>query len=234
MTTKRKRNEHIKFAVMGILVIALMVVGHRLDLGEKITLDSILATIRKTGPWQFPVFAAAYCIAALLPFPTALLSTASGALWGPYLGTLATVVSATVGACIPFLLARLLGRGMMGKLMKKHPTADRCDRFAGRNGLWVVLTMRLIPIVPWDLVNYLSGLCGIRFRDYLVASIIGTIPASFTYNLIGASLGKPIDKTPIFIVSGLLSAVAIVFALIRKRRHAAAEEQAMRPQSSRG
>jgi uncharacterized membrane protein YdjX (TVP38/TMEM64 family) len=199
------------------LLIGPVVAGHYLNLGEWMSLEGIRDAIHKTGRWQFAAFTAGYCVAALTPIPAALLSTASGALWGPYLGTVATVISATFAACLPFLLARLLGRGTVGKLLMKHSTADRCDRFAGRNGFAVVLTMRLIPVIPWDFINFLSGLCGIRFRDYLTASIVGTIPASFAYNLIGASLGKPLDKTPIVVLTGIVMALAVV--PIMKRRN---------------
>ncbi len=211
-----------KFAAFGLLVVGLVAVGHHLNLQEKFTLDGIREAMEKTGRWQFAAFAGAYCVAALVPFPTALLSTASGTLWGPYLGTAITVVSATVAACIPFFLSRMLGRGLVGKALQKNPTATRCDRFAERNGFAAVLTMRLIPVVPWDLVNYLSGLCGIRFRDYLLASLIGTLPASFTYNLIGSSLGEPIDKTKIVLMTAAVLALAL-FLYVRRRKSAAAK-----------
>lgn len=210
------KKDILKLAALVMLAAGFLAVGHMLGLGERFTLADIHAGVERTGGWQYAAFAGLYLLAGLFPFPTVLLSTASGALWGPYLGTLMTVVSATLAACIPFLLSRLMGRGVVGKLMQKNSTADRCDRFAGRNGFLVVLTVRLIPVFPWDLVNYLSGLCGIRFRDYITASIIGTIPASFTYNLIGASLGKPVDKTPIIIITGIV--LALAFFLILKRR----------------
>lgn len=228
------RKDWVKFAAFGLVVVVLIAAGHFLNLDEKITLDGIRDTIQKTGKWQFAAFAAIYCVSALVPSPTALLSTASGALWGPYLGTLVTIPSATLAACIPYLLSRALGRGVMAKALKKHPTADRCDRFAGRNGFLAVLMMRLIPIFSWDAVNFLAGLCGIRFRDYLVASLIGTIPGSFAYNLIGASMGKPIEKTPIMILTGVVIALAQVLILKRRKpkEHEPMTSSDIKPQSS--
>lgn len=214
-----------KLAALVLLMVGFLAAGHFLGLGERFTLEDIRAAIERTGGWKYAAFASLYLLAGLFPFPTVLLSTASGALWGPYLGTLMTVVSATLAACIPFFLSRALGRGMVAKLIDRNGTAHRCDRFAGRNGFASVLTLRLIPVVPWDLVNYLSGLCSIRFRDYLLGSLIGTLPASFTYNLIGASLGKPIDKTQIAVVTAAVIAFAL-FLFVRRRKSAAANQSA--------
>ncbi len=224
------KKEGWKFVAFGLLVVGLLVAGHHWDLHHRITLEGLRGAIEKTGRWQFAAFAGIYCVAALVPFPTVLLSTASGALWGPYLGTVMTVFSATLAACIPFFLSRMLGRGLVGKAVRKNPTATRCDRFAERNGFAAVLTMRLIPVVPWDLVNYLSGLCGIRFRDYLLASLIGTVPASFTYNLIGASLGEPIDKTKIALITVAVIGLA-VFLYFRRRKSAAKVPPSSTPES---
>lgn len=208
-----------KLAAMLLLVVGFLLAGHFLGLGERFTLEDIRSGVERTGGWQYAAFTGLYLLAGLFPFPTVLLSTASGALWGPYLGTLMTVVSATLAAGIPFFLSRALGRGMAAKLIDQNSTAHRCDRFAGRNGFAAVLTLRLIPVVPWDLVNYLSGLCSIRFRDYLLGSLIGTLPASFTYNLIGASLGKPVDKIQIAAVTAAVIVLA-VFLFVRRRKTA--------------
>jgi len=212
-----KRKELVKTAAFVLLVALFLMVGHALHLEERVSIESVREALTKTGGWQYVLFALLYCIAALIPFPTAILSSASGALWGAYIGTGMTVLSATMASCLPFVLARIMARSAARKMMEGHSGASRCDRFAGRNGFAAVLVMRLIPIFPWDMVNYLSGLCSIRFRDYFLASLIGTIPASFTYNLMGASLGGSVDKTAVFAVAFLSLAIASIF-LIRQRK----------------
>ncbi len=214
---KPKRKELVKFGVFGLLIVGLIIVGHAFHLEEKVSIESLRDFLARTGGWQYVLFAAIYGIAALLPFPTAVLSSAAGALWGAYLGTVMTVVSATLAACIPFLIARLMVRRTVRSVIENHGGASRCDRFAGQNGFVAVLVMRLAPIFPWDMVNYLSGMCSIRFRDYLLASLIGTIPASFTYNLIGASLGEGVDKKAVAAVVVLTMVMAGIVFIIKKR-----------------
>lgn len=214
---KRITKEHLKFAGFAVLVLALLIGGHALNLDEKISVESLRNALNRTGGWQYLLFAAIYCAASLVPFPTAVLSSAAGALWGAYLGTLMTVLSATLAACIPFVLARFMARRSVRKMIEKSDGAGRCDRFAGRNGFMTVFVMRLIPIFPWDMVNYLSGLCSIRFRDYFLASLIGTIPASLTYNLIGASLGGPVNKTAVAVAVLLTVLMAAALMIYRKK-----------------
>lgn len=213
---KYKHRDKIRFALFLAVAVGLFALGHHFNLQEKFNFEKLRTMIENAGSWGYLVFAASYFVSALIPFPATLLSTVSGALWGEYLGTLMTVISATLASCVPFLIARFLGRGLIGKLIQKNHTAHRCDRFTGRNGFMAVLIMRLIPVFPWDVVNYATGLCGIRFRDYFLASLIGTIPASFTYNLIGSSLGQPVDKTKIILI--ILFVLIIVFTMVIAKR----------------
>lgn len=211
----------LKFAGLVLLVVAFVAIGYGFNLHERITLEGFRDLLNRVGFWQYPLFVSAYTGAALIPFPTTVLSMASGAVWGLYVGTAITVASATLASCLPFALARWMGRGAAQALVKKHPTAKRCDRFAGRNGFMAVLMMRLIPVLPWDLVNYLSGLCGIRFRDYLLAGLLGTLPASFAFNMMGASLGEPIDRKAIAVVAAVTVTAALVVWIAKKRKRGA-------------
>ena len=216
--TRLKRKYVLRFGILLAIASGFLAVGHHFNFHERFTLDTIRTMIDSAGPWGVAVFAAFYLVSALIPFPTTLLSTVSGVLWGEYLGTAITVVIATLASCVPFWLSRVLGRRLVGHVIQKNGTAHKCDRFASKNGFVTVLLMRLMPILPWDVVNYLTGLCGIRFRDYFLASLIGAIPASFTYNLIGSSLGQPINKTKIVIIIGLVAVSALAVVLVKRRQ----------------
>jgi pyruvate/2-oxoglutarate dehydrogenase complex dihydrolipoamide dehydrogenase (E3) component/uncharacterized membrane protein YdjX (TVP38/TMEM64 family) len=215
---KNRKKDTFKFVLFLLAALGLMALGHHFDLQSKLTPEKIRQSIENTGAWGPFMFLAVYCVTAAIPFPATLLSTVSGAVWGEYLGTLYTVISATAACCIPFALSRLLGRGLVGKIIRKNRTAGRCDRFASKNGFVAVLVMRLIPLFPWDVVNYVTGLCGIKFRDYVLASLIGTIPASFTYNLIGSSLGEPVNKMKITLIIVLVLFIAFTMILAKRKK----------------
>jgi uncharacterized membrane protein YdjX (TVP38/TMEM64 family) len=102
-----------------------------------------------------------------------------------------------------------LGRDFVKRVLKDHEKLNICDKFISKNGFISVIIMRLIPLFPWDVVNYGSGMCGIRLIDYLLATLIGTIPGSFMYNLIGSSIGKPLDVKKVVIIFILAVAIAV-------------------------
>ena len=63
-----------------------------------------------------------------------------------------------------------------------------------------MVLLRLIPLFPWDVINFGAGLCGLRFRQYLLATFMGIIPGSFLYNSIGAGVGKPFGSSRVILM----------------------------------
>lgn len=208
--------DNIKFLVLIIIILTGIYISFHFNLEEKISLEMIRNFIQNAGIWGPLLYILLYCITSVVFFPATLLSTASGAVWGPYIGTLYTVIGATIASSISFFISRLLGRKVSQKIFNKSSKISVCDRFIGKNAFVVVLIMRFIPIIPWDVVNFGSGLCDIRFRSYFLASLIGTIPATFTYNLIGSSIGQPLDKTKIVAVAVTVSSLVIVSLIYKK------------------
>ncbi len=191
MAKKISSKDNVKFIILIVIITIGILISFQFGLKDKLSVEKIRQFIERAGAWGPLLYMLTYGFTSIIMFPAALLSTASGTIWGPFLGTFYTVIGATISSSIPFLIARLLGRKVVEKMLKKANKIDMCDRFASNNGFVTVLVMRLIPIFPWDAVNYGSGLCGIRFRDYILATLIGIVPGSFTYNLAGSSLGQP-------------------------------------------
>ncbi len=216
MAKKIFSKDKVKFLVLIIIIAAGIFASIQFGLKDKLSIEKIRNFILSAGIWAPLLYMVAYGFTSIILFPATLLSTASGAVWGPYLGTFYTVIGATISSSIPFFFARLLGRKFVGKMLSKANKMNICDRFVGKNGFVAVFIMRLIPIFPWDVVNYGSGLCGIKFRDYFLATLIGIIPGSFTYNLIGSSLGQPIDKTKIILVVVLVVSLAVISLLYKR------------------
>ena len=83
-------------------------------------------------------------------------------------GALVVFIGATIGATASFLLARFVFRDMAAGLIKKHPTMLAVDRAVGNSGLRIVLLMRLSPIVPFNVMNYMSGTTSLEVRDFVL------------------------------------------------------------------
>ncbi|MCP4482379.1 MAG: TVP38/TMEM64 family protein [bacterium] len=206
-----------KFLIFIFAFVIIITFSFYFDLHKRISVLAIENFIKDLGHLGPLIYMVSYAFTSIILFPASLLSTASGVVWGEYIGTVYTVIGATISASFPFLISRHLGREFVQRKMK-GTKLDLCDKLISKNGFLAVLIMRLIPIFPWDVVNYSSGLCDIKIRDYLLATLIGTIPGSFTYNLIGASLGKPIDKLRIIFIFTMVACM-VLGALIYKAKY---------------
>ena len=140
-----------------------------------------------------PVLAAgayvlAYVVVVALSLPGGVVMTlAGGLLFGAWIGTGLTVVGATAGACLLFLAAR----GALAPLVAGRAAGllDRIRPGLERDGFFYLLTLRLIPVVPFWLANLAPALVGMRFGAYAAATAIGIIPGTAVFSGIGAGLG---------------------------------------------
>lgn len=182
--------------------------------------DDIRELVDDTGAAGPLVFIALYAVLTLLAFPGAVPSAASGVLFGTALGTLLTVVGATIGATGAFLLARRIGRAEVERIAGAR--MGRLDAWLERRGFVAVLYARLVPLVPFNVLNYAAGLTSLRTRDYVVATAVGIIPGSFAYTALGGSLDDP--ASPEFIAAAALIVMLAVGGAVLARRDGRAAE----------
>jgi uncharacterized membrane protein YdjX (TVP38/TMEM64 family) len=149
------------------------------------TPQQLQALIRQTGVWGPLCYVGLYAIATLMLLPSTPLNISGGVLFGPWLGTLWTSVGAIAAAAIAFVFSRTLGRPVMEK--KLAGRWEKMDTEIKRGGLFYMFAIRLVPVMPYGIVNFAAGLTGIRFRDYLVGTTVGTIPSVLPFVLIGSS-----------------------------------------------
>ena len=128
-----------------------------------------------------------YILGTVLFLPGTLLSFLGAVLFGFWEGTLYTWIGATLGATAAFLLAKALGRDYVNSLLKGRMQA--LDERLRAHGFLGLLIMRLVPLFPFNGLNYGAGLTAIRFRDYFLATVIGLLPGIFVYQFLFARLG---------------------------------------------
>ncbi|MDQ3759535.1 MAG: TVP38/TMEM64 family protein [Actinomycetota bacterium] len=159
------------------------------------------------GPVIYSVAYAALTVAFIPGLP---LTLAAGALYGAVGGAAVSVVGATVGATLAFLLARRGTRGSIEQVKGKRLAVIE-ERLSGK-GLLALLTMRLIPVFPFNALNYAAGASSIGVRDYVIATFFGIIPGALAYSALGAGLDDP--ASPLFVGAAVL---AIALALVARR-----------------
>ena len=167
-----------------ILVVLLAIgVGWVLTHREVLALESIQPQLRALGVWAPIGFVLIYATATVLFFSGAILSLAGGALFGPVWGTAWNLAGATLGATVAFLLARNIAgewatRRLGGRLRRLIDGVTE-------EGWRFVALMRLVPLIPFNLLNYAFGLTGISLPAYVLTSAICMLPGAVAYTWLG-------------------------------------------------
>ena len=150
-------------------------------------LSSFQRWVEGLGAWAPVIYGAVYVGATLLLVPGALLTIGAGLLFGLVKGALTVLASATLAAALAFLAARHLARRRVERWAQKSPRFDAIDAAIREQGWKVVALLRLSPLVPFSLSNYLYGLTAVRFWPYVAASAAGMIPGTLLYVSLGAA-----------------------------------------------
>jgi len=218
------RAARLRWIALGGLVIALVVAARVLPVAEWVR--AFEAWVRGQGAWGAVLYGLVYVAGALLFMPAWIMTIGAGLVFGAWWGTVVVSVSSTAGAALAFLVARYLARA------RAEAFARRSDRFAAIEGAirekgWrVVLLLRLSPLVPYNLSNYLYGLTPLSFWPYVAASWAGMLPATVFYVSLGAAgqaaagghghTRSPLEWT--LIAAGLLATATVTVMVTRAAR----------------
>lgn len=202
------------------LLAAICVVGAGLALAfSHISAGALHQRLAELGPWAPAGYILLFTLLPAVFFPVAVLALAGGLLFGLVWGSVYTFAGAMLNCALMFLLSRRLGRERMDQyIARKLPPAwqERLRWAGGKRGFWLLVVLRLIPAVPYNLINYAFGLTGMRLPQYLLASAIGIIPGTLVFINIGDKALDP--SAPAFwIAVGLLAALLAVTALMGRR-----------------
>lgn len=121
----------------------------------------------------------------------AVMTLAAGFLFGPWLGAAAAVTGATIGACLLHLLARRVFGDLLAR--QRGPTLEKLRAGLEADGFWYLLSLRLVPVVPFWLVNLAPSLVDMRLAPYAAATFLGILPGTTVFAGIGAGLGQVFD-----------------------------------------
>ncbi len=143
-----------------------------------------------------------------------VIAIAGGMAFGMYFGTLYTIIGAMMGATVAFYISRLLGRGTVEKLVKGK--MQKFEDGIEKGGFLLILILRLIPIIPFNVISYGAGLTRIKYIDYMFATMFGIIPGVVVFTNLG---DKALDvSSPEFVLAvGILSLMVIVSILLKRR-----------------
>jgi uncharacterized membrane protein YdjX (TVP38/TMEM64 family) len=208
------------FRILALLMLMAAIVWTRMHRAQfhEVALESRL---RNLGWWAPAAFIAYYALATALFFPGSLLTLLGGAIFGPLWGTLWNLCGATVGAGLAFLIARYTAADWIRRMAGAR--LNRLLAGVEEEGWRFVAFVRLVPLFPFNLLNYALGLTKIDFTTYLLTSAICMIPGALAYTWLGYAGRQAAAGDAAAIRSGMLAialVAAVTFAarLLRRRR----------------
>ena len=175
--------------------------------------------------WGVLAYIGVYLARPVVLFPASVLTVVGGLLFGPVAGVLVVVVAANASAMLAYGIGRLLGRAPGNDGGADEAEQSLARRWSGRmrdNSFETVLIMRLL-FLPYDLVNYLSGILRLAWLPFLVATALGSLPGTVSFVLLGASLDDLDDGLgaidPVILGASLsIFVVSLLVARLLRRR----------------
>jgi uncharacterized membrane protein YdjX (TVP38/TMEM64 family) len=200
-----------------LLLALLLIAGIVLALSLRGSLDVRMAEqwVASAGLAGPLVFIGLYAVATLLFLPGSLLTLAGGALFGPLWGTLINLTGATLGAALAFLVARYLAadwvQGRAGGLLKRLIQGVEAE------GWRFIAFTRLVPLFPFNLLNYALGLTRIPFMQYLLATAVCMLPGALAYTWLGYAGREAVAGGEGLIQKGLIALALLAVLLFLPR-----------------
>jgi len=181
----KARPSPLRWIVLGLIVVALFVASRVLPVGD--WLRGFQSWVAHKGIWGGVVYGLVYTVAVLLFVPGSVLTIGAGLVFGLGWGTVIVSIASTTAAALAFLIARYLARDRVEALAGRSPKFRAVDQAVREKGWRVVALLRLSPLVPFSVSNYLYGLTPVAFGPYVLASWIAMLPATVLYVWIGAA-----------------------------------------------
>ena len=205
-------------SILGILALATLTIlpAFVFSGASSQSLQALIASFGLLAPVAYIV------LFALLPvvfFPVAVLAVAGGLLFGLGTGSVYTLIGAAINCALMFLLSRTIGRKRVQSLVEQRVSPSwqaRLKQADGRSGFLLLFLLRLIPAVPYGLINYAFGLSEMRFWPYMLASVIGIIPGTLVFINLGDK-ALDLSSASFWIAVGLIVALFTITFLLGKK-----------------
>lgn len=215
---EKKKNNLWRPIIFIILLMAAIILLRFWGVGEK--LADLRAWISGLGSWGPVVFVLIYIVAVILALPGSAITIAGGALFGSVWGVVLVSIASTIGGSIAFLISRYLARDFIVRKFSQNEKFNKLDHLTKEHGAIIVAITRLVPLFPFNFLNYGFGLTGVRFWTYVFWSWLCMLPGTVLY-VVGTDAiisGLTEGKIPWSLVIVILLAVIVLNFLVRSAR----------------
>ena len=178
------------------------------------TPENVKAFVESYGVFSPVIYIILFTFVPLTLFPDSVLAIAGGMCFGMVGGFIYTMIGASFGGTLSFFLARTLGHKVFNKFIKKD--ISNLENAIKNKGFALVFTLRLIPLFPFDVISYAAGFSGVKFKDFALATILGTIPGIFVFINIGDKAAQTASSS-FYVSIALLVGLLVISYALKKR-----------------
>ena len=188
-----------------------------IDFGGLLTEVGFTQFIVGLGPWGPIAIILAQVIASILaPIPNGIITIIAGRLYGTLWGGLYATIGAVIGAAVTFLISRLFGRKLVERFVAKKDL-DELEAQFGNNFWKIIVLARMMPNLSFDVVSYGAGITKMKLSDFLLATLVGMIPAALLYAFIGENTTF-LKISDFLLILSVLVVVMIAWGYYKKTR----------------
>jgi uncharacterized membrane protein YdjX (TVP38/TMEM64 family) len=162
-----------------VVVVVLLVAARALGLGER--LGELRDWIASLGAWGPIVYMGLYVVAVVAAIPGSAITVLAGVLFGSLAGTVMVSAASVTGATLAFLIARYFARASVAEWLARSERFNRLDAMTARHGAIMVAVTRLVPLFPFNLLNYGFGLTRVPLWTYVFWSWLCMLPGTVLY-----------------------------------------------------
>lgn len=180
----------IAIALVGIAIATLLVGARVYGFSVQQSGMALLGWLRSAGLGGILLFIALYVLSSLFLVPCLGWNVAAGFVWGLPLGALIVLPANLAAALVTFLFGRWVARDWVARRIARYRRLSALDAALESAGLKIVLLMRMSPISPFAMLNYALGVTRMRIRDFVIASLFGTLPGTVIYLVLGSALSR--------------------------------------------
>lgn len=203
---------------LGAAILLFFILARVFGLGGR--LGELRGWIESLGPWGPPAFMAIYVVAVIFAFPGSVITVLAGVLFGSVRGVVIVSIASTAGASLAFLISRHVAREAIARRFAANPKFRSLDRLAREHGVIIIAIARLIPLFPFNLLNYAFGLTQVPFGTYVLMSWLCMLPGTVLY-VVGSDAVSTLvsgGRFPWALAGVLAVAVAVIAVLVRHAR----------------
>ena len=224
-TSKSRGAVMMRFGILLVLLAAAGFAAWRLGFFDLRDPRHLAAAVRRAREVRAiaPLFVLIYAVVAAFGLPATPLTLAGGAIFGTVLGSILNWSGAVLGAIGSFVLAKALGHDALRRLLGQKAT--KLQGLVERGGFATMFRLRLLPVVPFNVLSFAAGLAGMPFRAYVLGTALGIIPGTIVYTYFADSLiaGAAGASRAAFLKVGIAAALLLIVSfaptVVQRLRH---------------